>query len=78
MITQQQKSLAYEIARTLNDMDSLSMHLSFVERYQEAFLRKMLAKVMALPEEKIKRTRGALYTHLVKQNGNQNTFDSRD
>ncbi len=64
-----EKSLAYELARALNDMESLPVYIAFVEKYQEAFLRRVLTKVMSLPDEKIKRTRGALFTYLVKQNG---------
>lgn len=64
-----EKSLAYELARSLNDMESLPVYVGFTEKYQEAFLRRVLQKVMSLPDEKIKRTRGALFTYLVKQNG---------
>jgi len=64
-----EKSLAYELARALNDIESLPVYIGFAEKYQEPFLRKVLQKVMSVPDEKIKRTRGALFTYLVKQNG---------
>lgn len=63
------KQLAYELASTLQDLDSLPVYFAFVEKYSAAFLRKTLNKVMSLPDEKIKRTRGALFTFLVNQNG---------
>ena len=63
------KSLAYELARALDDIESLPVYIGFAEKYQETFLRKVLQKVMSVPDEKIKRTRGALFTYLVKQNG---------
>lgn len=63
------KQLAYELASTLQDLDSISVYFAFVEKYSPAFLRKTLNKVMSLPDEKIKRTRGALFTFLVNQNG---------
>ena len=69
MDTQQQRKLALELANALNDMDSLTLHLGFAEKYSEDFLRKTLAKVMAIPEENIRKTRGALFTHLVNNNG---------
>ena len=69
MKTPNEKSLAYELARTLGDMESLPVYIGFTEKYQEGFLRKILQRVMSLPDEKIKRTRGALFTYLVKQNG---------
>lgn len=60
--------LAYEIADTLKDRDSITMHLKYARKYKEEFLRKVLAKVMSIDESKIKRTRGALYTFLINQN----------
>ena len=59
--------LAYEIADTLKDRDSIAMHLKYVRKYKEEFLRKILAKVMSIDESKIKKTRGALYTFLINQ-----------
>ncbi|MBZ0098348.1 MAG: hypothetical protein K8F30_04650 [Taibaiella sp.] len=69
------KQFAYELASTLKDLDALPVYFAFVEKYQEGFLRRMLAKVMSLPEEKIKRTRGALFTFLVQRNGGGNYRD---
>ena len=63
--------LAREIAETLNDMDSLSLHIKFVQTYSEQFLRERLNRVMSIPENKIRKTRGALYTSLVTRNGYQ-------
>lgn len=61
--------LANEIAETLKDRDSLALHLQYVRKYKEEFLRRILAKVMALPENKIRRSRAALYTFLINQGG---------
>ncbi len=71
-----EKKLAREIAETLNDPDSLVMHLQYTRKYKEAFLRKVLAKVMAIPEHQIKKSRAALYTFLINQNGRHG--DTRD
>ncbi|HNP23436.1 MAG TPA: hypothetical protein PKM63_17335 [Panacibacter sp.] len=59
--------LAHEIAETLQDKDSLPLHLQFVRKFKEEFLRKILNKVMSLDKKKIKRSRAALYTFLVNQ-----------
>ena len=67
--TSEQKRLAYEIADALNDHEAMKVHLEFAQRYQESFLRRILAKVMSIPEDKIRKSRGALYTSLVKQHG---------
>ncbi len=66
--------LAKEIAYTLNDMDSLALHQQYVRKYQEAFLRKTLAKVMSIDQSKIKRNRAALYTYLINQNARNGDF----
>jgi len=59
--------LAHEIADTLKDRDSITLHLQYVRKYKEEFLRKTLAKVMSLPENKIRKNRAALYTFLINQ-----------
>lgn len=67
--TPKEYKLAREIAESLQDMDSLGMHIKFVQTYAESHLRKILSKVLSIPEHKIRKTRGALYTSLVKQQG---------
>jgi hypothetical protein len=61
--------LANEIAYTLDDMDSLQLFLQFTQKYTEDHLRKTLAKVMSLERSKIRKTRGALFTYLIKEHG---------
>lgn len=65
--------LANEIADTLNDRGSLQLFLHFAEKYKEEHLMKILDKVMSIPERKIKKTRGALFTFLVSQYENDNS-----
>lgn len=61
--------LAMELADTLNDHDAILLYVSFAEQYPEEKLREVLAKVMAIPRQKIKRTRGALFNYLMQQHG---------
>ena len=68
--THEEHRLAQEIASTLNDWDALPLFRMYARKYKEAFLRKILVKVMSIPDHKIKRTRGALFTFLVNQSGN--------
>ena len=68
-----ENKLAYEIANALHDNEALPLYMTFAKKYQEAFLRKILVRVMSIPDEKIKRTRGALFTYLVKQHGNDHS-----
>jgi hypothetical protein len=62
-----QNRLAVELADALNDRDSIQAYMLLTERYSEDFLRKTLQKVLLIPKEKIRKTRGALFTFLVKQ-----------
>jgi hypothetical protein len=62
--------LANDLADALNDTNSIGLFLLFAKKYKEEFLRDILEKVMAMPDRHIKKTRGALFTFLVKQHGN--------
>jgi len=64
-------TLAREIAETLNDQGSITHFLTFCRNYKESFLRDMLARAMATPQRKIKKTRGALFTYLVNLYGEE-------
>lgn len=69
-LTSQQEKLAIEIARTLNDMDSIQWHRQMVMKYSEEYLRKKLMKVMSIPDENVQTTRGAIYNSLITKYGN--------
>ena len=71
-----ERKLANEIADTLKDRDSITMHLQYVRKYKEEHLRRVLNKVMALPEGSIRKSRAALYTFLINQSGKHG--DPRD
>jgi len=66
---QNDNRLAYELASALNDKEAMGMYIMFVQKYQEDFLKRILLRVMSIPDNKIKRTRGALFTYLVKEHG---------
>jgi hypothetical protein len=68
-----ESKFAYELANVLNDRQALSLYISFTQKYQEEFLRKILLRVMSIPDNKIKRTRGALFTYLVNQHGSDHS-----
>lgn len=63
----QEIRLANEIADVLKDWDSINLHLKYVRRYKEEFLRRVLAKVMSIDERNIRKNRAALYTFLINQ-----------
>jgi len=67
MPTKEEK-LAREIAIALDDLVALPIYEKFAAKYSEGFLRKILQKVLSVPEKDIRKTRGALFTYLVNQN----------
>jgi len=64
--------LANEIAETLKDRDALPLFLSYARKYKEDHLRRILDKVMTIPEASIRKSRGALFTFLINQHGSSN------
>lgn len=67
-------ALANEIAEALKDRESLPLYLGFVRKYKEEHLRRILKRVMSIPDRQIKKTRGALFTFIVN---NQYGYDER-
>lgn len=68
--------LANEIAETLKDRDALPLFLTYTRKYQESHLRRILVKVMSIPENSIRKSRGALFTFLINQHGSSNHTES--
>ena len=55
------------IARALNDEANLGLYLNYCKKYPERIVVKAFITVRRTPDEKIKKSRGALFTYLVKQ-----------
>ena len=68
-----QNKLANELADSMNDRESFQLYFTFCQKYSEEFLRKIQTKVLSIPENKIRKTRGALFTFLVKQHGKESS-----
>jgi len=66
--------LALDLAQGLNDLTNLNQYLSYVQRYPESLLRKILGEVKEIPSFKITKGRGALFNYLLKKyvQGTQN------
>ena len=70
--------LALEITKALNDGDNLPLYIYFAGKYPEQVLREILSAVMEVPEEKIKKSRGALFNYLLKRYAQQANDNYRD
>ena len=76
MTQSKNEMLAQELADTLSDQDALPFYRDLVLQYSESFLRGKLKRVMSIPAAQIRKTRGALFTYLIKQHeGRYNTRD---
>jgi hypothetical protein len=71
-----EEKLAEELADTLSDQESLPFYRDLVLKYSETFLRTKLKKVMSIPQDQIRKTRGALFTYLISQH--EHRHDSRN
>ncbi|WAC06743.1 MAG: helix-turn-helix domain-containing protein [Thermodesulfobacteriota bacterium] len=67
--------LAWEIARALNDPKGLGLYIAYSFRYPEPLLRKVLAEVKEIPDKKIKKSRGALFNHLIQKYGEETSHN---
>ncbi len=57
--------LALDIAETVGDERNPAKYLHYAKRYTESLLREVLSQVKQTPEEKIKKSRTALFVYLV-------------
>lgn len=60
--------LAMDLAKALDDYKGLPLYISFAKKYPEPLLRRILGQVKEIPQEKIKKNRGALFNYLVQKN----------
>ncbi len=59
--------LALDIANALNDQRSLPLYLLYAKRHPEPLLRRLLGEVKEIPPERIKKSKAALFNHLIKR-----------
>ena len=61
------EALAREIAIGLNDAKNVKLFHRFCMEYTHESLIELLKQVQNIPDKNIKKSRGALFTYLVKQ-----------
>jgi len=67
MKNSKKEKLAQELADTLDDRESIAFYRDVTKKYSEGFIRGKLQKVMSIPSNQIRKTRGALFTFLLNQ-----------
>ena len=58
--------LALDLAQGLHDQKSLNLYLHYAKTIPESLLRKTLSEVKNLPDSQIKKSRAALFNHIIK------------
>lgn len=61
----QSEPLALKLADALNDHRHLSLYLSLARKHPESALQDVLSQVLAVPENKIRKSRAALFIYLI-------------
>jgi hypothetical protein len=61
--------LAQELAERLEDPQGLPLYLKVARRYTESSIRQILGRVMEVPDERIRTSRGALFNWLIHRHG---------
>lgn len=70
--------LAFDLVEALKDQKGLPLYLSLSKRYPESFLRKVLGEVREIPDEKIKKSRGALFNYLIQKYVKETSKNNRN
>jgi biotin operon repressor len=74
----QNEILAMELADALNDRRNLSLYLSYSRKYPESLLRGVIREVQEVPSGKIRKSRAALFNHLIQLYGKYKTKNPGD
>ena len=61
--------LAQELAERLDDPKGLPLYLNITRRYSESSIRQMLGRVLEMPPDRIRTSRGALFNWLMHHYG---------
>ena len=64
-----EEALAQELAARLGDPDGLPVYMKIATRYPESVIRQMLGRALAVPQDRIRTSRGALFTWLMHHYG---------
>jgi hypothetical protein len=59
--------LAIYLSQELNDRKGFPLYLAYSKKYPESLLKQVLVEVKAIPDGKIRKSRGALFNHLIQK-----------
>ena len=61
--------LACELAERLGDPEGFALYLKVATRYSESYIRSILSRVLEVPTDRIRTSRGALFNWLIQHHG---------
>jgi len=67
VVNGEQQRLAQRIAKEFEDEGNLGYYEDLCERYPEHLINRAFSEVQRVPQSKIKKSRGALFTYLLKK-----------
>jgi len=71
-----EESLAQELAERLHDPEGLPLYLKVAKQYTESSIRQILRRVLEVPDERIRTSRGALFNWLIHRHGKRDTTNN--
>jgi len=66
-----EEELAWDMAKALSDEENLGLYISYCRRYPQHIIWRAFGETKEISTEKIKKSRGALFTYLVKKYSNK-------
>ena len=73
-----QDRLAWTIAQGLGEAEYVTIFRSLVMHYPEAMIQRAYEEALAIPAEKVRKSRGAIFNYLVKKYAHQHQQDEKD
>jgi len=73
-----EKLLAIDLAQGLRDVQSVDLYFHYAQTLSESLLRKTLSEVKDLPDKQIRKSRAALFNHIIQKYVKGNASHHRD
>lgn len=70
------KHLAYMIAESFNDLGQLKLYINYCKKYPLNIIYRAFSEAKNFPEEKIKKSRAAIFFYLIKTYAHRSNQDS--
>lgn len=71
-LTPRQEELALRIAEALGEREYLPVYRSLVGRFPEVLIRRAYEETLEIPEERVRKSKGAIFNYLVNKYARKN------